>query len=273
MFRVEDGREEIAAPVATAGAEPDAESFHPRLYTMSFSRRRRLHLVSLTLGTAVLVAGTPLVAGASSQSPTVASVLNAAKISMLKKASVHVVVNSKSGKTYSKVVVDIGTTSGTETITSGKKVITITVTPTYAYLSGSATGLTVIMRLSAAQQKKVGDHAIAMKVGTAPYASLKANLTTAVFASMLPTGTGTKLSTVTTSSSKLYQLTWNAKTTITASKTKSVMTLSSGKSTLPIKEVITNSTGGGTTIFSQWGERVHISTPSLSVVTYKQVFG
>jgi hypothetical protein len=240
---------------------------------MSFSRHHHLHLVSLTLGTAVLVAGMPLVAGASSQSPTVASVLKAAKFSMLKKASVHVVVNSKSGKTLSKVVVDIGTTSGTETITSGKKVVTITVTPTYAYLSGSATGLTVIMGLSAAQQKKVGDHAISMKVGTSPYASLKANLTTPVFASMLPTETGTKLSTITTSSSKLYQLTWNAKATTTAAKTKSVMTLSSGKSTLPIKEVITSSTGGGTTIFSQWGEHVNISAPSLSMVTYKQVFG
>jgi hypothetical protein len=230
-------------------------------------------MLSLALGTTLIVSATPFTAGASGQSPTVASVLNSAKSSMLKKGSVHVVVNSKSGKILSKVVVDIGATSGSETITSGQKSVTISVTPTYAYVSGNAGGLTAIMGLTSAQQKKIGNRALSMKVGTSPYASLKANLTTPVFATMLPMTSGTKLSMTSALSAKLYQLTWTTKATTSVRKTTSVLTLSSGRSTLPVKEVITSSNGGGTTIFSQWGEHVNVSAPSLSLVTYKQVFG
>lgn len=218
--------------------------------------------------------GAPLAVGASTTSPTTTSVLNAAKLSMLKKGEVHVVVASRAGKSTSQVIVDIGATSGQESITAGKKFVSIIVTPTFAYLSGSATGLTQIMGLTAAQQKKLGSHSMSMKAGTAPYTNLKANLTTTVFASMLPQATGTKLSTTGSSSTLKYQLTWTTAATATAPKAKSVLTLSSGKSTLPQSEVITSSAGGGTSTFSKWGQHVTVTAPkSSSIVTYKSVFG
>lgn len=241
---------------------------------MSLSHRLRIHLTSLALGASILAVGMPLASGASTKIPTTVSVLNAAKTSMLKAASVHVVVESKAGAATSHVVVDIGTISGKETITAGKKFVSILVTPTYAYLSGSPVGLTGIMGLTAAQQKKLGTHSMSMKVGTPPYTNLKANLTTPVFASMLPSMTGTKLSTAGSSSTLKYQLTWTTAATTTAPKAKSVLTLSSGKSTLPQLEVITSAAGGGKSTFSKWGEHVKVIAPTLSsVVTYKSIFG
>ena len=241
---------------------------------MSIFHRNRLRLTSLTLGSSILVLGGPLLAGASAKMPTLVSVLNAAKVSMLNEGGVHVEVTSRAGTSTSHVVVDIGLVSGKESIASGKKFVSIIVTPTYAYLSGSPTGLTGFMGLTTAQQKKLGAHSMSIKAGTAPYSNLKANLTTLVFASTLPSVIGTKLSTYRSASTLKYQLTWTTAATATAPKAKSVMTLSSGKSTLPQMEVITSAVGGGTSTFSKWGERIKVSAPtSSSVVTYKSVFG
>ena len=71
----------------------------------------------------------------------------------------------------------------------------IIVTPTDAYLSGSATGLTTIMGLTAAEQKKVGTRSVVMKAGTSPYTSFHSNLTTAVLSGILPVAKGTKYKT------------------------------------------------------------------------------
>jgi hypothetical protein len=241
---------------------------------MSFSHRYLVPLTSLVLGASIVAVGVPLASGAATKRPTAVSVLIAAKTSMLKAASVHVVVESKAGAATSQVVVDIGTISGTETITAGRKFVSIIVTPKYAYLNGSLTGLTKIMGFTAAQQKKLGIHSMSMKVGTAPYSNLKANLTTPVFASMLPAVTGTKLSTTGGSKSLKYLLTWMTKATTTAPQAKSVLTLSSGKATLPVTEVITSAAGGGTSKFSKWGEHVKVTAPpSSSIVTYQSIFG
>ena len=241
---------------------------------MYFSHRYRFYLTSFALGASLAAVGMPVTSGASTNSPTMTSVLKLAKASMLKEGGVHVEVASRAGTSTSQVVVDIGPTSGKESITSGKKFVSIIVTPTYAYLSGSPTGLTRIMGLTTAQQKKLGAHSMSIKAGTAPYANLKANLTTPVFASMLPSVIGTKLSTSGSASTLKYQLTWTTAATATAPKTKSVMTLSSGKSPLPLMEVIASAVGGGTSTFTRWGEHIKVVAPtSSSVVTYKSVFG
>ncbi len=247
---------------------------HRRLYTMASFRRYRFLLTFMALFTTAVAVVTPSVAQASSKNPTTTSVLNAAKTALSKQVGVHVTVNSKSGAVASNVVVDIGSTSGSEVITSGKSVIKISVTPTYAYLSGSSVGLTTIMGLTAAQSKKVGSLSITMKAGTAPYSNFKANLTSTVLVAMLPATKGTVLSTTGTNGSKVYKLSWTTKATSSRPTTKSVLTLSSDKVTLPIKEVITSSAGGGTTTFSKWGEQVKVDVPSsASTIAYAKVFG
>lgn len=241
---------------------------------MSFSPRRRLQLISFALGITVVLAVTPIVAQASVKNPTTKSVLKAAQKAMATESGVHVYVTSTSGTVASVVVVDIGATYGEETITSGKNSVKIIVTPTNAYLSGSATGLTKIMGLTAAEQKKVGHLSIVMKAGSSPYSSFHTNLTTSVLAGILPVVKGTKFKVGGGEHSSDYQLTWKTSASSTASATKSVMTISSGSQTLPIKEVISGGTGGGTTKFTKWGENVVEHAPAAAnTIAYAKVIG
>jgi hypothetical protein len=238
---------------------------------MSFSPRRRLSLLSLALGLTLALTVAPLTAQASVKNPTTKSVLKAALTAMDRVSGVHIYVTSTTGSVKSIVVVDIGATYGQETITSGAESVKIIVTPTNAYLRGSATGLTTIMGLTSAEQKKVGHLSIVMKAGSAQYDSFHANLTTAVLKGILPIAKGTKYK-MSSDGAKDYQLTWKTAASQTASATKSVLTISSGSKTLPIKEVITGSTGGGTTNFSKWGESVTEQAPQASnTIPYAKV--
>jgi hypothetical protein len=238
---------------------------------MSFAPRRRFQLISLALGATLVLAITPIAAQASVSNPTTKSVLKAAKSAMLKESGVHIYVKSKSGTSTSIVTVDIGATYGQETIRSGASVVKIVVTPADAYLSGSKTGLTTVMGLTAAEQKRVGTLTIVMKAGTTPYTSFHSNLTTSVLAGILPAATGTKYKT-SSDSSKDYQLTWKTAASSTAAATKSVLTISSGSKTLPKKEVISGTGGGGTTTFSKWGEKVVEHGPATAdTIAYAKV--
>jgi hypothetical protein len=239
---------------------------------MATFRRTSLHLTSLALLTTVLVVGVPLAAQASVSNPSVATILKAAKVAIVKQSGVHVTVSTSSGKTDSSVVADIGKTSGTETYVSGNERFTITVTPTYAYLSGSQKGLTTLMGLTAAEQKKIGKKSMAMKKGTSYYTTFKSNLTSGTtFSSLLPAARGTALLATRDKKTNGYQLKWTAKATSTQPKTTTVMTFSSGRATLPLKDAVSTSTGKSETTFSKWGEKVRVKVPS-STISYSVVF-
>jgi hypothetical protein len=241
---------------------------------MSFSRRRRFQLISLALGTTLVLAVTPIAAQASVSNPTTKSVLKATLKAMKAESGVHVYVTSTSGTSTSIVTVDIGATYGQETIRSGKSLVKIIVTPSDAYLSGSATGLTTLMGLTAAEQKKVGNLSVVMKAGTSEYKSFHTNLTTSVLTGILPAAKGTKFKVGGGTNSKDYQLSWKTAASQTATATKSVLTISSGSKALPVKEVITGSGGGGTTTFSKWNEKVVERAPAAkNTIPYAKVIG
>jgi hypothetical protein len=181
------------------------------------------------------------------------------------------VVTTLNDKVKSSVVADIGTTSGTETYTSGAETFTISVTPTYAYLSGSKTGLTTIMGLSAAQQKALGSHTLKMKKGTAQYTSFQSNLTAAAYSELLPATKGTTLLSKRDRATNGYELSWTTKATSTAPQTKAVMVISSGSKALPIKESIKTSQGSSKTSFTKWGEHVVIKVPT-NTIAYSKIF-
>lgn len=233
---------------------------------MNLHPRNQLRLAAATLAVTTLGGVLPVSAGASSN-PSAASLIAATKADLAKQSSVHVVVTSTSGGTKSSVVVDIGTSNGVETITTGKESVTISLTPTYAYLTGSALGLTTMMGLTAAQQKRVGNKAISMAAGTTPYKNFKANLTFTILSTVLPSLTGTKLGRGTGANANNYVLSWSTKAVGTSPATKSSLTISSGKNNLPISEYITSSSGNGTTSFSNWGEHIKVPVPS-STITY-----
>jgi hypothetical protein len=234
-------------------------------------RRTSLFLSLLATLSAGLVTSVGVVAGAAVAKPTTKSILSATSKVLDKQVSVHVKVSSLSGKVASSVVADIGKTSGTETFKEGKESFTITVTPSYAYLSGSATGLTKIMGLTSAEQKKVGTSAISMKKGSTPYTTFKENLTTGALTKLLPVAKGTTLLSKRDKATHGYDLSWVTAASTDSPKTTTVMTISSGKKTLPIKEVVTTSEGKSKTTFTKWGESVVVVVPA-STIPYDTVF-
>lgn len=226
---------------------------------MSTLRSARVLLSSLALTAVAVVAGAG--AGATTK-PTAASVLAAVKTAMFRESGVHISVTSTSATAHSVATVDIGTKGGTETYISGTSRVRIVVTPTGAYLSGNASGLTTLVGLTAKQQKLVGTKAISMKAGTSPYSSFKSNLTTSAFAAFLPT---TKSVTLSRDRANHFVLTWSTIATGTAPAVKSTLTISSGNKALPIKEVASTKSGGGVTEFSKWGEDVKTPIPSSTI--------
>lgn len=210
-------------------------------------------------------------AHASVTNPTTASVLAAAKISLTKEKGVHVNIVTVTNKVHSTLVADIGRVRGSETFISGNASFTITVTPTYAYLSGSAVGLTKIMGLSSADQKKIGKASMSMKKGTTAYASFQSNMTSGSFSLLLPPIKGTTLLSKRDKATNGYQLTWATKATSSTPKSSRLMIFSSGKSTLPIEDTVTTSNSHSQTTYSKWGEAVQVAIPS-STIAYAKVF-
>jgi hypothetical protein len=241
---------------------------------MVIFRRTALHLSSLALLSGALVVGAPLAAHASVTNPTVASIIKAAKSAIVKESGVHVVLSTFSGKTESSVVADIGKTSGTETVVSGNENFTITVTPKYAYLSGSKTGLVTLMQMTAAEQKKIGKSSMSMKKGSTYYKTFKSNLTSGTtFASLLPALKGTTLLAKRDKKTNGYQLSWSVKATSTQPKTSNVMTISAGTKTLPLKDAVTTSSGKSNTTFTKWGETVRVKIPTSTISSTKVIPG
>jgi hypothetical protein len=237
---------------------------------MTSLRRTSLCLCASALLATALVASTPLLASAGG-TPTLATVLSTTSKALEKQTSVHVNVSSLADKVSSTVVADIGEKSGTETFTKGKESFTITVTPAYAYLSGTPTGLTEIMGLTSAEQKKVGSASIAMKEGSTPYTTFKDNLTIGALTKLLPVQKGTTLLSTRDKATNGYDIRWVTAASSDSPKTTTVMTISSDKKSLPIKEVVTTSEGKSQTTFSKWGENVEVAIPS-STVAYGTIF-
>jgi len=237
---------------------------------MNRRSRTGFHVSSLVLA-AALVASVPVAAGASVKNPTTITVVAATKAALAKTRGVHVSVETMLNKVVSSVVADIGQKSGTETYVEGDETFTISVTPMYAYLSGSKTGLTKLMGLSAAEQAKVGSSWIAMKEGSAPYTPFQSNLTTGAFANLMPPVKNTTLLAARSKTNGGYQIKWTEPASSSGPKSTTIMTISSGKKTLPIEEAVSTSNGNSTTKFSKWGETVHVAVPS-SVIAYAKVF-
>jgi hypothetical protein len=234
--------------------------------------RRSLRVLSAAAVLSGAGLGAVATAGASTPS-TVAGVLKATKTALNKQSGVHILVNETAGKTKTIVVVDLGATTGAETITSGKKFVSVVLTPKFVYIKGSAAGLTGIMGLTAAQELKVGTKSIALAAGSTPYGAFHTSLTTGALLTFLPVVKGTTLLPAVAGSTS-FRLRWSSTSSASSSKVTSLLTIAGGSSHLPTSETVTSSTGAGSTVFSRWGETVHLTVPDPSkTVTYKQVFG
>jgi hypothetical protein len=229
----------------------------------------------LTLATTVLVVLAGCGSTPSAKSETTSSVLASARTAIAKETGAHlsVAVSSSSSSAAEKVTEDLGEKGGMQTIVLGAATATIKVTPSYAYISGSSSGLTTIFGLSAAQAKKIGKDWVSFKAGTSQYSAFKSNVTMSSIASVLPKATGTKMSTADVNGAKAYVLTWTIAATSTTPKSVSTLTLSAVDAALPIKQTATDSTGADMTLLlSKWGEHVIVTAPPVvSTIPYSDL--
>jgi hypothetical protein len=220
---------------------------------------------------ATTVAGGFSISAGATTTPTAATVIAAATKSLAKETGVHISVTTDDDKVLSSVVADIGQSSGYETYTKGGETFTISVTPTFAYLSGSKTGLTTLMGLTTKEATKVGSKAIAIKKGTTQYTTFKTNLTSAAFSQLLPAVKGTTLLAARDKKTGGYQLTWTTAATSTSPKTTSLLVISSGSATVPLNESVSTSSGESHTSFTKWDKSFKVKVPT-STIAYAKVF-
>ncbi len=201
---------------------------------------------------------------------TTASVIKSATAAIDSQTSAHVVFDaSGSSSTAENIVGDVGTRGGTETVTDGAAVLTVEVTPTDSYISGTPTGLTTLFGLTAAQAAKVGTRWEFWKAGSAQYKSLMKVVSVHSLLSLLPK---TKKTTLVTTASA-YTLTWKTAATSREPALSNTLTLSAQGASLPIQETSSDAAGENvTTSLSMWGEKIHVHAPaSTSIIAASAV--
>jgi hypothetical protein len=228
-------------------------------------RRSARHLLLLLAGAMAVVAlSTSAARPAFAGTVSLSSILAAAKAAIAQQTSVHVVFVANSGGSSSineKIVADVGTTGGVETIVEDTADLAVRVTPAFAYVSGNASGLTTLFGLSSAGAKKLGRHWESWKAGTKQYSNLRSDLRMSSVEALLPKSKGTKLS----SGTGIYVLKWTTAATSSIPKLANTLTVSAAGTDLPITKSATASGGAKiTTTLSKWGEQVAVSAPPAS---------
>jgi hypothetical protein len=236
--------------------------------TMNLSARRGTcrRICLIVLGVTTVVLSSVFSVPAYADVITAASVLQTATKAIDQQTSAHVVfvAHSSSSSTTEKIIADVGVTSGSETLSEGKADLAIRLTPTDAYVRGSASGLTMLFGLPATQAKRLGSRWVSWSSGTKEYSNLKADLTMSSVLSLLPKTKGTKLSAVVTNGATLSLLKWIAPATKSIPKLSDTLTISVAG--LPIKETETSTTGVKVeTVLSRWDENVTVPAPPASV--------
>ena len=218
----------------------------------------------------------PGLTAAQANSALVASVVNAASDSILAQKSVRVTITGqKQGSAAAeRIVADIGTATGTESISSGPAVATIRVTKAAAYFTGSPAGLSTFIGLPAAAAAKARSRWVAIAAGTNEYADLAAEDTIADLpASILPgTSDPARLRTATLSGRKVYVLDWSAKASGSATTISERLVLAATTQALPLSETTTANGNTQTVTLDHWGEQFAVPVPA-SAIPYASVSG
>lgn len=173
-----------------------------------------------------------------------------------------------------RIVADIGTATGTESIASGTATATIRVGRRVAYFTGSPAGLTTFIGLPAVAARKAGGRWVALRSGTREYQDLAAEDTIAALpASLLPgSGDVPRLRTATMSGAKVYVLSWQATPSGSAGKISERLILAATSQPLPISETTSAGADRQTVTLRRWGEPVRVPRPA-SAVPYAEVTG
>jgi hypothetical protein len=218
------------------------------------------------LGLTALFVATPFVTsalGATSGGAgvTTASLIKQTKAAIGKQSSARVefdAISTASGATE-KIVGDLGTSAGAERISDGNAVLSVRVTSTGAYVSGTPTGLTSLFRMTAAQATKLGSRWEYWKAGTTQYKDLKADVTVPSLATLLPPAKGTTMS----AQGSGYVLKWTSAASSTTPALTNALIISSAN--LPMQETSSDASAEKTTTtISKWGETIVENAPPAS---------
>jgi hypothetical protein len=204
-----------------------------------------------------------------------ASVVTTASNSILAQKSVHVVIaGQKAGSAgvAQRIVADIGTETGTESIRSGTATAAIRVTRTDAYFTGTPTGLRTFIGLTPAAARKAGSRWVDIKKGTNEYKDLAAEDTMAALpASILPaTGNAAQLSTTTIYGRKVYVLDWKTAPSGSGGQVSERLVLAATTQALPISETTTANGDSQAVTLDHWGESITVRAPA-SAIPYSRV--
>jgi len=155
----------------------------------------------------------PGLSPAQARSAVSAAVVTAAQTSMLAQKSVHIVITGRkqgSSAAAERIVADIGTATGSESIQSGPATATIRVTKRDAYFTGTSAGLTTFIGLPASGARKIQSRWVDIRAGTDEYKDLATEDTiSSLPASLLPPTSGAvQLHSATKAGKKVYVLDW-----------------------------------------------------------------
>jgi hypothetical protein len=226
----------------------------------------------LMLGVSAVAISLVLAAPASAGVVKPAAVLAQAKAAIAGQSSVHVLFAAHSGTSSvtEKIVANVGTQTGAETVFEGTADLAIRVTPAFAYVSGNSAGFTTLFGLSSADAKQVGKRWESWKAGTKQYANLASDVTMSSVSALLPKAKGITL----TARSKTYVLKWTTAATKSIPKLTDALTIST-ETNLPTSEKSTSPTGTSvTTTLSHWGADFAVKTPPVqSTIDSSQIKG
>jgi hypothetical protein len=187
-----------------------------------------------------------------------AAIVTEASDTILAQKSVHLVITGRqpgSSSPAERIQADVGTATGTESISAGHASAQIRVTKTAAYITGNQAGLTTLLGLPQPTAARANGHWIAIKAGTREYQDLTAEDTiSALPASLLPTQTDkARLTTGTLAGRKVYILTWTA-TGDNGTKITARLTLDATAHALPITETTTANGYTQTATLTAWNK-------------------
>jgi hypothetical protein len=209
---------------------------------------------------------------AQARTAVASSVINAADDSMLTQQAVRMEISPGASAGGQRIVADIGSVTGVETISSGAATATIRITSKAAYFTGNTAGLTAYLGLSAKAAAKASSRWVMIKAGTPEYQDLAVEDTIAALpSSILPSASDiTSVLDTTVRGQKAYVLSWTA--TSAGPPIKARLILTATPQVLPVSETVTTSAQSKTITFSRWGTPFTVATPA-PVIPYTQVSG
>jgi hypothetical protein len=211
----------------------------------------------------------PALTRAQARSALETALVTEAGDAMLAEKGVHLVITGTrpgASDPAERIVADVGTSTGTESIASGSASAKIVVTRDAAYYAGNQAGLTTLIGLPKAAASRAGSHWVMIRKGTREYQDLAVEDTIAALPGTLLPGSSdaVTLATRTSDGHKVYVLAWSATDSGTGTTITEKLLLTAGARALPVAEITTANGYRQTARFTNWGKPVTVHPPEHS---------